>query len=50
METRIDEIGAGTYRLSVLVPDAAPPAGFTFDHFQFAGDPPLLLRGGKLTM
>jgi hypothetical protein len=29
VETRIDEIGANVYRLSVFVPDVAPPAGFT---------------------
>jgi hypothetical protein len=26
METRLDEIGAGVYRISIFVPDAAPPA------------------------
>ena len=30
MDTRIDEIEADVYRLSVFVPDIAPPAGFTF--------------------
>ena len=28
METKIDEIADGIYRLSVFVPDIAPPAGF----------------------
>ena len=46
METRIDEIGASIYRLSVFVPDAAPPAGFTFNHFLFAG----LFHRGKRKM
>jgi flavorubredoxin len=50
METRIDEIGAGVYRLSVFVPEAAPPAGFTFNHFLFAGDEPLLFHCGKRKM
>ena len=50
METRIDEIGAGVYRLSVFVPDAAPPAGFTYNHFLFAGDEPLLFHCGKRKM
>jgi hypothetical protein len=45
--SRIDEIGAGIYRLSAFVPDAAPPAGFTFNHFLFAGDEPLLFHCGK---
>src|SRR5215510_7598450 len=33
MQTRIDEIGAGMYRLSIFVPEIPPPAGFTFNHF-----------------
>jgi hypothetical protein len=28
MEAKIDEIGAGIYRLSIFVPEVAPPAGF----------------------
>jgi hypothetical protein len=48
--SRIDEIGAGIYRLSAFVPDAAPPAGFTFNHFLFAGDEPLLFHCGKRKM
>ena len=47
METRIDEIGAGAYRLSLFVPDSAPPAGFTFDHFLFDGEETLLFHCGK---
>ncbi len=50
METRIDEIAAGIYRLSVFVPDAAPPAGFTYNHFLIAGDQPLLFHCGKRKM
>jgi len=50
MEMSIDEIGAGIYRLSVFVPEAAPPAGFTFNHFLFAGDEPLLFHCGKRKM
>ena len=50
METRIDEIGAGIYRLSIFVPDVAPPAGFTFNHFLFTGDEPLLFHCGKRKM
>jgi flavorubredoxin len=48
--SRIDEIGAGIYRLSAFVPDAAPPAGFTFNHFLLAGDEPLLFHCGKRKM
>src|SRR5258705_1900876 len=50
MEARIDEIGAGIYRLSIFVPDAAPPAGFTYNHFLFTGDEPLLFHCGKRKM
>ena len=31
VETRIDEIADGIYRLSTFVPAIAPPAGFTFN-------------------
>jgi flavorubredoxin len=50
METRINEIGAGVYCLSIFVPNASPPAGFTFNHFLFAGDEPLLFHCGKRKM
>jgi flavorubredoxin len=50
MEASIDEIGAGVYRLSIFVPDLAPPAGFTFNHFLFTGDEPLLFHCGKRKM
>ena len=43
MQTRIDEIAAGIYRLSVYVPDIAPPAGFTFNHFLVQRRPSRLL-------
>ena len=50
MQARIDEIGAGIYRLSVFVAGIAPPAGFTYNHFLFAGDEPLLFHCGKRKM
>lgn len=50
METRIDEIAAGIYRLSTLVPDIAPPAGFTFNQFLVTGDEPLLFHTGLRRM
>jgi len=50
METRIDEIAAGLYRLSIFVRDAAPPAGFTYNHFLMIGDEPLLFHCGKRKM
>ena len=50
MESRIDEIGAGIYRLSIFAPAIAPPAGLTFNHFLFSGDEPLLFHCGKRKM
>lgn len=38
MQTKVDEIADGTYRLSTFVPDIAPPAGFTFNQFLVLGD------------
>jgi hypothetical protein len=29
MQTKIDEIGADMYRLSIFVPEVAPPAGLS---------------------
>jgi flavorubredoxin len=46
METRINEIANGIYRLSTYVPDVAPPAGFTFNQFLIKGDEPLLFHCG----
>ncbi len=46
METRIDEIAPGIYRLSTYVPDIAPPAGFTFNQFLVQGDESLLFHCG----
>ena len=40
METRINEIAAGIYRLSTFVPEIAPPAGFTFNQFLILGEEP----------
>jgi len=50
MSTRIDEIAEGIYRLSVHVPDIAPPAGFTFNHFLVRGEEPLLFHTGLRRM
>lgn len=46
METRISEIADGVYRLSIFVPDIAPPHGLTFNHFLILGDEPLLFHTG----
>jgi flavorubredoxin len=50
METRINEIASGIYRLSTFVPDIAPPAGFTFNQFLILGDAPLLFHTGLRQM
>jgi flavorubredoxin len=49
MQTQIDEIAEGVYRLSTCVPDAAP-GGFTFNQFLINGDDPLLFHTGPRGM
>ena len=46
MDTRIDEIASGIYRLSTFVPEVAPPAGMTFNQFLILGEEPLLFHTG----
>jgi flavorubredoxin len=46
METQIDEIADGIYRLSTHVAEVAPPAGFTFNQFLVKADEPLLFHCG----
>lgn len=50
MQTRIDEVAEGIFRLSAYVPDIAPPAGFTFNHFRVMGEEPLLFHTGLCRM
>jgi flavorubredoxin len=50
MDTRVDEIADGIYRLSTWVPDVAPPAGFTFNQFLVVADEPLLFHTGPRAM
>jgi len=50
MQTRIDEIGADMYRLSIFAPEDAPSQGLTFNHFLITGDEPLLFHCGKRKM
>lgn len=45
MQTRIDEIADGIFRLSTCVPEAAP-GGFTFNQFLVRADEPLLFHTG----
>lgn len=50
MQTEIDEIATGIYRLSTYVSGIAPPAGFTFNQFLILGDEPLLFHTGLRKM
>ena len=50
METKINEIANGIYRLSTFAPEIAPPAGFTFNQFLVIGDEPLLFHTGLRRM
>ena len=49
METNVDEIAEGIYRISTLVPEAAP-GGFTFNQFLIAAEEPLLFHTGPRAM
>jgi flavorubredoxin len=50
LQTRIDEIADGIFRLSTYVPEIAPPAGFTFNQFLVMGDEPLMFHTGLRRM
>ena len=50
MDTAIDEIADGIYRLSTYAPQVAPPAGLTYKVFLIPGDEPLLFHTGKRDM
>jgi flavorubredoxin len=47
---RIDEIANGIFRLSVFVPEIAPPQGFSFNSFLILDDEPLLFHAGQRRM
>jgi flavorubredoxin len=47
MQTKVDEIAAGIYRLSTFLPQVAPPAGFQFNQFLIDADQPLLFHSGQ---
>lgn len=49
MQTTVHEIADRVYRLSTLVPDAAP-GGFTFNQFLIDADEPLLFHTGPRAM
>lgn len=46
MQTRVDEITSGIYRISTFVAEIAPPAGFTFNQYLIEADAPLLFHCG----
>ena len=46
METSVNEVADGIYRLSTFVPGIAPPAGMTFNSFLVLADEPLLFHTG----
>jgi len=50
MDTRIDEVADGIYRLSTFNPYVGPPAGMTFNQFLVLGDEPLLFHTGRRAM
>src|ERR1700674_1030858 len=50
MDTKVDEIADGIYRLSTWVGEIAPPAGFTFNQFLIDADEPLLFHTGPRAM
>ena len=50
METQIDEIADGIYRLSTYVTDVAPPKGFTYNQFLIKGEAPMLFHLGHRKM
>jgi flavorubredoxin len=50
MNTEIDEIAEGIFRLSTYVPEVAAPAGFTFNQFLIVAYEPLLFHCGPRAM
>ncbi|TJZ55691.1 MBL fold metallo-hydrolase [Streptomyces piniterrae] len=50
METSVDEIAEGIYRISTFVPEIAQPAGFTFNQFLVDAEEPLLFHTGMRSL
>ena len=50
MTAQITEIDDGIFRLSVFVPNIAPPQGFVFNSFLIRDDEPLLFHAGQRGM
>lgn len=50
MTAHVTEIADGIFRLSVFVPEMAPPQGFCFNSFLIIDDEPLLFHAGQRSM
>jgi flavorubredoxin len=50
MSAQVTEIADGIFRLSVFVPEIAPPDGFSFNSFLIRDDEPLLFHAGQRGM
>jgi flavorubredoxin len=50
METKVNEIAPGIFRLSTFVPQIAAPAGFTFNQYLIDANEPLLFHCGPRMM
>ena len=50
MDTTVDEIAAGIFRISTFVPEVAAPAGFTMNQFLVVGEDTLLFHTGPRGM
>jgi flavorubredoxin len=50
MDTNVDEIADGIFRISTWIEDIAPPAGFSFNQFLVRGEEPLLFHAGPRQM
>src|SRR3954467_3838315 len=50
METKVNEVADGIYRLSTWVEEIAPPAGFAFNQFLIDAEEPLLFHTGPRAM
>ncbi len=50
MQTQIDEIADGIYRLSTWVPEIVPPRGLTFNQYLIDAEEPLIFHTGPRSM
>lgn len=47
LQTRVDEVSDGVYRISTALPPSAIPGGFTFNQYLVVDDAPLLFHTGQ---